>query len=55
MTLERRQVTNRKSLQNGKTRMDQVKPKVSVLFLVMEKTAKGRTKPNVVGVDNLVI
>ena len=54
-TLQRRQITNRTRQQNGKTRLDLAKLKVLVPVLVLEKTVRGTTKPNVVGVDALAI
>ena len=53
LTLEKRQAINVTSLRNGKIRLDQVK--VLVPVLVLEKTVRGTTKPNVVGVDALAI
>ena len=53
LTPEKLLATNVTSLRNGKIRLDQVK--VLVPVLVLEKTVRGTTKPNVVGVDALAI
>ena len=55
LTLKKRLATNVTKRQNGKTKLGLAKLQVLVPVLVLEKTVKVTTKPNVVGVDALAI
>ena len=51
LTLEKRLATNVIYRQNGKTKLVLDKLQVLVRVLILKKTVKETTKPNVVGVD----
>ena len=55
LTLEKRLATNVINRQNGKTKLVLAKLQVLVRVLILKKTVKETTKPNVVGVDDLAI